>query len=160
MGGHPGFEGFKMIYFAYGSNIDVNQMAQRCPGAKVMGKAILPRHQLVFAGLSKSRCGGVASVIRSEDGYVPGIIWQMDGDQVDQLDSYEGHPYFYHRVNKVVIDQSGKRVQAITYVLDREIHMPSAQYATIIETAYEKWDFDLNILWDAIANSRKEKSCD
>ncbi len=37
-------------YFAFGSNMDVAQMARRCPGAQAMGRATLTDHRLVFRG--------------------------------------------------------------------------------------------------------------
>ena len=34
------------LYFAYGSNMDVAAMAQRCPRSKLLGVARLPRHKV------------------------------------------------------------------------------------------------------------------
>ena len=36
------------LYIAYGSNLSIQQMAHRCPDARVAGKAILPDWKLVF----------------------------------------------------------------------------------------------------------------
>ena len=35
-------------YFAYGSNINLNQMAVRCPDAKVVEPAVLENYELLF----------------------------------------------------------------------------------------------------------------
>ena len=46
------------LYFAYGANMDVAAMATRCPGAKPVGTARLPRHRFIITG------DGYASVAR------------------------------------------------------------------------------------------------
>ena len=37
-----------MKYIAYGSNMVEEQMAHRCPGAKLIGTGYLPNHRLEF----------------------------------------------------------------------------------------------------------------
>ena len=37
-------------YIAYGSNMNLEQMEYRCPGATVTGKGWLQDHRLFFAG--------------------------------------------------------------------------------------------------------------
>jgi len=44
-GGWPAARSRKMpLTFAYGSNMDAQAMAQRCPRGKMLGRARLPRH--------------------------------------------------------------------------------------------------------------------
>lgn len=38
------------LYFAYGSNINLEQMAVRCPAAQVVGPAVLDGYELLFRG--------------------------------------------------------------------------------------------------------------
>ena len=47
----------KPLYFAYGSNINLDQMQYRCPDATVYGQAVLDNYDLRFRG------SGVATVI-------------------------------------------------------------------------------------------------
>ena len=48
------------LYFAYGSNINLEQMADRCPAAEVVGTAVLDGYELLFRG---KRSGyGVATI--------------------------------------------------------------------------------------------------
>ena len=35
------------LYFAYGSNINLDQMAQRCPDAQVVGSVTLENYELL-----------------------------------------------------------------------------------------------------------------
>ena len=46
----------KPLYFAYGSNINLDQMRYRCPDASVYGQAVLDNYDLRFRG------SGVATV--------------------------------------------------------------------------------------------------
>lgn len=46
----------RKIYGAYGSNINLRQMAYRCPNAKVIGQGILNDYELTF------RRGGYANI--------------------------------------------------------------------------------------------------
>ena len=48
-------------YFAFGSNLDQEQMRARCPSAKLLGPAVLPGHALAFAGYSHRWGGAVAT---------------------------------------------------------------------------------------------------
>ena len=38
------------LYFAYGSNLDLEQMAQRCPDAETVGPVRLENYELRFRG--------------------------------------------------------------------------------------------------------------
>ncbi len=38
------------LYFAYGSNINLDQMEYRCPDAKVVGPVMLDNYELLFRG--------------------------------------------------------------------------------------------------------------
>lgn len=40
----------EMLYFAYGSNINLQQMAVRCPDAQVVEPAVLENYELLFRG--------------------------------------------------------------------------------------------------------------
>ena len=59
-------------YLAYGSNMNLEQMAARCPGAKPLGTAVLHDYKLVFRG---SRGGAVATVEPHKGGSVPVLLW-------------------------------------------------------------------------------------
>ncbi len=48
------------LYFAYGSNINLNQMAYRCPAAEVVGPMVLNDYKLLFRG--NYRGNGVATI--------------------------------------------------------------------------------------------------
>lgn len=80
-----------MLYFAYGSNLDPEQMARRCPGHAVVGLAELRDHKLTFPLTSHDWGGGVASVGVSHGASVWGMVYELSEDGVASLDRYEGY---------------------------------------------------------------------
>jgi cation transport regulator ChaC len=117
-----------MLYFAYGSNLDPDQMAERCPGHRVVGRAALHDHRLFFPLFSNRWNGGVASIQLHHGGTVWGILYDLTDDDVKSLDGYEGfrgagdQHNLYDRVTLTVdIDRPDdgsipRRVRCETYV--------------------------------------------
>ena len=91
------------LYFAYGSNMDSAAMAKRCPKARVMGLARLPRHR--FFIMSE----GYASIKRDPRRSVLGVLWDVPLSDIPALDRYESlHSGLYSKISQpVVIDQAG-----------------------------------------------------
>jgi cation transport regulator ChaC len=87
--------------FAYGSNMSTTQMKARCPkGVRVVGIARLDGYELIFPRTSSKddrRCadgspGGVSSIRKTTngDGYIEGVIFEIDDTDVAALDRAEG----------------------------------------------------------------------
>lgn len=70
------------LYAAYGSNLNMHQMAIRCPKAVVVGKSMLRGHQLIFRG--------VADVIPWRGAETPIGVWRITDECEAALDRYEG----------------------------------------------------------------------
>jgi cation transport regulator ChaC len=79
-----------MLYFAFGSNLDPDQIAERCPDHRVVGRAALRDHRLVFPLHSNRWNGGVASVQLHHGGTVWGMIYDLTDEDLKSLDGYEG----------------------------------------------------------------------
>ena len=79
-----------MLYFAYGSNLDPEQMQRRCPGHRVVGLAELREHKLTFPIHSHDWQGGVASVGVAHGDAVWGVVYDLSDDALAALDAYEG----------------------------------------------------------------------
>ena len=77
------------LYFAYGSNINLDQMAYRCPDAEVVGPVTLEGWELLFRG------SGVATIGQKDGSTVHGLLWQLTPDCERSLDRYEGYPHLY-----------------------------------------------------------------
>lgn len=42
---------YRRLYIAYGSNINLEQMAYRCPNSKIVSKEMLKGYELEFRGV-------------------------------------------------------------------------------------------------------------
>lgn len=103
------------LYFAFGSNLDIEQMSRRCPGSIPFAAAVLPRHRIAFCGRSRGWGGGVANVIRDTASSTPGLLYRISKANLKRLDGYEGHPFVYERERIVVDMPDGNKALAWTY---------------------------------------------
>jgi gamma-glutamylcyclotransferase len=78
-----------MLYFAYGSNMDAEQMKERCPSAKFVCRAKLPSHRLAFTRKSVRRGCGVADILRDEMNDVWGVVYDLLENELENLDKDE-----------------------------------------------------------------------
>jgi gamma-glutamylcyclotransferase (GGCT)/AIG2-like uncharacterized protein YtfP len=79
-----------MLYFAYGSNLDVDQMRARVPDVRVVGLALLRDHRLTFPLRSEIWGGGAAGVTHAHGGSVWGALYEVSEEGLTALDRYEG----------------------------------------------------------------------
>lgn len=138
----------KRLYIAYGSNLNLPQMAFRCPMAKVVGKGILRDYELLFRG---SRRSAVATVEPKEGANVPVLVWDIKPKDELSLDRYEGYPRFYDK-QTMTVEMEGKSVPAMVYVMTpgHEFGTPSEYYLETIREGYETAGFDMDVLDAAV----------
>ena len=77
------------LYFAYGSNINLEQMEHRCPDAQLVGPVTLQNYELQF------RSSGFATVSPKKGSVVHGLLWKLTPKSEQALDRYEGYPRHY-----------------------------------------------------------------
>lgn len=147
------------IYAAYGSNLNLGQMAYRCPTAKVLGGTKLNGYRLLFRGGGGS---AVATVEKHEGGSVPLLLWHITPADEAALDRYEGWPYLY-RKEMIKVRYGGKWVSAMIYIMNegRPFGVPSRYYYDVIRQGYVDAGFNLYILGkaarDSAARAKKAK---
>lgn len=78
-----------MRYFAYGSNLNKEQMQCRCPSSKLLEVNTLEGYKLVFKLY--------ADIIPAEGKSVIGGLWEISIKDEKRLDKYEGYPYSYEK---------------------------------------------------------------
>jgi len=140
-----------MLYFAFGSNLDREQMKRRCPGSKLVAPATLPNHALGFTGFSGNWGGAVATVAPRPGAQTEGILYRLTDDDLRALDGFEGHPNVYRRVRKYVRSANGRKVLAYVYVRPLDApDDPSAEYLRVIMKAYMKHGFNMKALKRAL----------
>lgn len=106
-----------MRYFAYGSNMDPVQMAERCPGATATRIACLKRSRVVFVADPSGFEGGVATVVADPACDVWGVVWEIAPGHLDALDEWEAYPIAYDR--RFIQVLSPQPVDALVYVAKR-----------------------------------------
>jgi len=79
-----------VLYFAYGSNLDFDQMKGRCPSARSVGVAKLPGRRLAFTRWSGGRKGAVADAVADPAGEVWGVVYEITAEDLEVLDRCEG----------------------------------------------------------------------
>ena len=124
-------------YFAYGSNLWIEQMIERTgvigQGGRRPKVAHLANHRLVFQHLEG---GGpaFANILCPGDG-VLGVVYRCSPAALEKLDHYEQG---YERQPITVTDQQGEVIHAIAYVIRPtpgvHIGKPSAEYLQRILT--------------------------
>ena len=135
----------KQLYIAYGSNINLEQMAYRCPHSKVVGTSEIKDFELEFRG--------VATIVPKENASVPVLIWELDERDLPTLNQYEGWPRLY-RQEKMEFELKGKTVEGMAYLMNYgKIAPPSQQYYNIILQGYRENGLDESFLQKALENS-------
>lgn len=139
------------FYIAYGSNLNLEQMARRCPTAKVVKATHLHNFRLMFRGKNTA----VATIERHRGSKVPILIWQLQANDEHNLDIYEGYPHLYRKeILRITLD--GRRIQAMVYIMNEDSHpydTPSGSYLETIRQGYETAGFDAEILRQAVLDS-------
>lgn len=135
----------KQLYIAYGSNINLEQMAFRCPHSKVVGVSEIKDHELEFRG--------IATIVPKENTRVPVLIWELDERDLPTLNRYEGWPRLY-RQEKMDFELDGKSYEGMAYLMNHgEISPPSQQYYNTILQGYRENGLDESYLQKALENS-------
>ena len=106
------------LYFAYGSNLNPEQIRRRIPEARAVGRATLRGWKLVERLY--------ADIERSRESRVEGVLYLVTTTELHRLDAYEGYPNIYNCV-EVFVDaelmgyrSTRYRVPAFTYAMTPE----------------------------------------
>ncbi len=84
-------------YFAYGSNMDRNQIVERCPNVIKIEIGLISNYRIDFTRKSITRNCGVADILESQDDVVWGIIYNITDEDFISLDRFEGYPKYYKK---------------------------------------------------------------
>lgn len=143
------------LYIAYGSNLHLEQMAYRCPDAKVVCKGIIENYTLVFRG---SKTGAYATIIPKKGDYVPVVVWRISKRDEMSLDRYEGFPTFYYKKNLEVTIDYGDRLEAMAYIMFDKAKpgIPTMHYLETCSQGYLDNGLEMTKFEEFIANNRIE----
>ncbi len=132
-------------YIAYGSNLSVEQMAHRCPDAKVAGMAAIKDWKLVYRTH--------ATIEPAEGRVVPVLIWEISEEDEKHLDRYEGYPLYYFKQDMQVTmtDFDGKNPQDVTAMVylmaeGHPLQRPWDFYLDTLAEGYQRFGFNPYLL--------------
>ena len=147
------------MYFAYGSNMNLDQMAYRCPAAEAVCTAKLEGYELFFAGRPGN---GVASIRPKQGGTVVGVLWKLTEACEKSLDHYEGFPALYGKETVRVCGSAGTEYRVMAYTMQEPYSripaMPSMGYLAGILAGCEQNGVDEKPILRAVLDTDRELS--
>lgn len=143
------------LYVAYGSNLNLEQMAHRCPDARIVGRGVIYDYALKYRG---SKTGAYLTIIKEKGKKVPVVVWTISERDELSLDRYEGFPTFYYKKRMKVHLENGKRTYAMSYVMFDEAlpGIPSEYYIKTCLRGYLENKLDLDIFYESLEDNIKE----
>lgn len=136
-----------MLYIAYGSNMNIDQMAYRCPGSKVVCKGMLYGWKLVF-----NVHADIIPTSNDED-TVPVLVWKIAPEDWKRLDMYEGYPKYYVKQEIETWLETGVMEKCVAYVMAdnrKGYQPPNHSYFEIIIQGCEENGIDVDYLYRAL----------
>lgn len=126
----------RVLYFAYGSNVDSAQLRGWCPEARVMcASARLDGYELDFRRLSRRWQAGVADIVPRTDANVFGCVWELPDAELAALDRKEGVWIGAYRRLTVSLATNYGDVEAFAYTVVKKSPAaiaPASAYAQLI----------------------------
>ena len=140
------------LYVAYGSNLNVQQMAHRCPTARLYATGVIKDYELQFKGQPQSAFATIAKKPGSE---VPVAVWEIQRADEYFLDRYEGYPSHYFKKDVPVELTDGREVNAMVYIMNlrQDFGMPSTHYYRTVHQGYRDCNLDTSVLSKALGDS-------
>lgn len=135
-----------VVYFAYGSNMKYNRIAERVGRVVTVGKASLDGYELRFNKFGSDGTGK-ANVVLNEGQKVHGVLYRCTNRQLDALDQFEGVPNHYTReVLEITQDSTGEKISAVVYIASKRNTInpglpPSTEYLNFILDGAREHDF-------------------
>lgn len=157
------------LYFAYGSNINLEQMEHRCPDARLVGPVTLQNYELQFRG------SGFATVAPKESGVVHGLMWKLPPTSEQTLDRYEGYPRHYIKETVTVQTVDGSKISVMAYIMAEPMScqpaLPSPYYYRAIQQGFEAnglpvesleeaWNRTIDEIWSGKTDKPKNRKVD
>jgi len=122
-------------YAAFGSNLWMQQMTERCPRAELATAGYLLDFRLDFAK--------VATITADEGSTVPVGIYQLTATDIERLDKKEGMGRVYDRYLVTAITQDSRALRCFTYIKrDGALQPPTPEYFGKLLAGYRDWRFE------------------
>ncbi len=134
---------------AYGRNLDLKRMGEKCPHCTLVGKTYLKNWRISFRKyITLEKCYGEE---------VPVGIWQIDEIGEKELDIIENFPFLY-RKEYVDVEYNGKLLKCLVYLInDTHAKFPDEPYLNRVLIGYNDFGFDKKYIYDAISRIPQKK---
>ena len=149
------------LYLAYGSNLNLRQMARRCPSAELLGYTYLEDSRLIYRG---SLSGYYLSIENAAGFRVPCGVFRITPQDERSLDRYEGYPELYGKtiyrgLPLYAMDGTLRpgTIDAMAYQLpvSAPAGLPIPYYIRICTEGYRDFGFDIAYLDQALATTKE-----
>lgn len=148
------------LYFAYGSNLDVDDWSAFCARIGIdpdvidpLCCAVLPDMRLCFDYHSQTREGGALNICPARGHVVHGVLFSVTQEGWQALDRKEGAPFCYAPRVRTAILPSGLPCDVVTYevVEDRRTAFcaPTERYREVVTAGLQAWGLPVQAFDDA-----------
>ena len=136
-------------YVAYGLNMDISGMGDRCPNSIPIGIGFIKNYNLYFKGC--------ATIEKEEGKEVPVLIWRLNKAGEKRLDKIEGYPNYYKK-EIIEVNFNDKIINAMVYIMNEEIqeYEFSESYIERLVSYYDNLKIDLKYLEQFIEDTKKK----
>lgn len=144
-----------MLYVAYGSNMNLEQMSYRCPNSSIVGTGKLHGWKIVF--------NVHADIVETDNmnDKLPVVIWDIANEDWHYLDMYEGYPSYYIKKYVEVEFENGESDIAVVYIMAdnrKGICPPAETYFNGIIRGCIDNKIDVEYLYDALEHSYENET--
>ena len=134
-----------MLYFAYGSNLNQEDLREWCKSRRrpvlelsMRSIGLLEGRHLDFTAYSKVRNGGVADIVKNEHSCVYEVVFEVSPDQLAILNEKEGISSGQYKQSRVLVrlipsgtvEDDILTYEVVTKKFDR--YKPSREYLDVI----------------------------
>lgn len=125
-----------MLYAAYGSNLDPQQMAERCPHSPLRGTGWIMGWRVTFGG--EGWDGALPTLVEDPSSQVFVALYEVTDADVVSLDEWESADSgLYRKIRLRVATLDGERGAWVYVLNDFEGGLPSARTLGLLASAAE-----------------------
>jgi gamma-glutamylcyclotransferase (GGCT)/AIG2-like uncharacterized protein YtfP len=136
----------KSYYFAYGSNLNKEQMKERCHDSIEVGSIILSGYQLLFRSHRGSE-QGYLTIEKEDKAKVPIGIYLISEDDENKLDGFEGVNSQDYKKERIAIKYKDNYIGGLIYIMNNgKKCKPNDEYYNKVNIGYNQWNFDISYL--------------
>ena len=149
----------KVLYFAFGSNMDGKRLERRVGSVVRVGAAVMPNTGLIFSTIDSSkRDNGYAAYRHKEGTFLWGRLYRLTQQQLTILDRYEGVGAAYMRT-MVPVEKGGKVFAAVTYrrIDEAVVALPKEKYLNYLKRGAKQLGIE-KLMLDSIQEALDDSS--